>query len=144
MAIPVDAVPTSLAYPGVMPGSFGPDITPVGDLPSFNGGVRIRNAPVAASVTFTLVDETGHFSLRDVYVLEWVSEIVRGGDGNPDGPPPGHGGGAPGGPRGGGGRVNVLEVAGTFDGKTPVAVARTCWCVSNTRPVPWKASSTRC
>jgi hypothetical protein len=124
MAIPVDAVPTSLAYPGVMPGSFGPDITPVGDLPSFNGGVRIRNAPVAASVTFTLVDETGHFSLRDVYVLEWVSEIVRGGDGNPDGPPPGHGGGAPGGPRGGGGRVNVLEVAGTFDGKTPVAVAK--------------------
>ena len=55
MAIPVDAVPTSLAYPGVMPGSFGPDITPVGDLPSFNGGVRIRNAPVAASVTATLM-----------------------------------------------------------------------------------------
>ena len=48
MAIPVDAVPTSLAYPGVMPGSLGPDITPVGDQPSLNGGVRIRYAPVAA------------------------------------------------------------------------------------------------
>ena len=45
MAIPVDAVPTSLAYPGVMPGSFGPDITPVGDLPSFNGVSVTRRSP---------------------------------------------------------------------------------------------------
>src|SRR5690242_13353382 len=116
MAASISFVPDHLDFPGVMPGSSGPDITPVGDLPSFAGGIHIKNAPVATQVKLTLQDATEHFSIRDAFVLEWVEERVQGGGGE-EGPPGGHGHGH------GTVKVKVLEVAGQFDGKTPIPVA---------------------
>lgn len=109
MAAHVTAVPDTLNFGGVIPDTFGPDITPVSDLPSFNGGVAINDVPTNAKVTFTLRGDIDHFAIRDVFVLELVEKIVHPGD--PDLPPGHHGG-----------KIKVLEVVGQFDGTAPVEV----------------------
>lgn len=108
---------TNIDFAGVIPGTSGPDITPVSDLPSFNGGLEIPSAPSDTMLSVTLKGNTDHFAVRDIYIMEWTSEIWHPDD-NGEGPPPGHGGP----PKGPPPRVRVLQVVNFSDGKTPVAV----------------------
>ena len=107
---------SNIDFGGVIPGTSGPDITPVWDLPSFNGSLEIPSAPSDAMLSVTLKDDTDHFAVRDIYIMEWTSEIWLPGDG--EGPPPGHR--SP--PKGPPPRVRVLQVVNFSDGKTPIAV----------------------
>ena len=87
MATIVNYEPLQLRFGGVFPDTSGPDISTFGgDLPSQAGGVLFDEASVAAKVTAAIVGDTTHFAVRDMYVLEWVDEIVRKGP-----PPPGEG-----------------------------------------------------
>ena len=85
MAVTVTAVPDSLSFPGVRPGSSGPDIPqfPFSELPSFAGGVLIKNPTVGATVSFNLDDETGHFAIRDIFVMELVEQVFDGSESPP-------------------------------------------------------------
>jgi hypothetical protein len=87
MATAVNYTPLQLRFGGVLPDTVGPDISTFGgDLPNPAGGVVFDEAPVAANVTAAIVGDTTHFAVRDVYVLEWVDEVIRKGP-----PPPGEG-----------------------------------------------------
>ena len=103
----VSTVQTSLNFGGLPFGATGPDITPVGELPSFNGAVEIKDAPADAVLLANISGATDHFFVRDIYVLDWTETSVGGGDLlRPSRAP----------------RVKVLEVVNFSDGKTPVAV----------------------
>lgn len=114
MPAAVDYVPQSLSFGGVLPGSSGPDITPVSDLPSFAGGIQIKSAPADATATFNISGDTDHFSIRDVFLMELVDEPVGSGDLGAPGS-----GGHPGHPT-----VKVLEVVGESDGSGPIQVKK--------------------
>ena len=102
-------VQSSLNFGGVPLGSFGPDITPVWDLPSFNGGIEITDAPADGLVFVNISGDTDHFSIRDIYVMEWVWEPV-----DPGELPPGHKGPLP--------KEKKLEVVNFSDGTSPVEI----------------------
>ena len=117
----VTTIQSNMNYGGVAEGSFGPDITPVSDLPSFSGGIEIPAAPEDALMSVSISGDTDHFFIRDVYVMEWTEEIWRGGD-DGEGPPP-HAGSfnatvslMP--------KVRVLEVVNFSDGTTPLEVKK--------------------
>jgi hypothetical protein len=109
MGAVVTTVQSALNFGGVAAGSSGPDIIPVSDLPSFNGGIEINDAPADAMLSVTLTGDTQHFFIRDVYVLEWTWEEV-----DTDELPYGHYGPRP--------LVKVLAVANFSDGTIPVQV----------------------
>jgi hypothetical protein len=102
-------VQPALNFGGLPFDSFGPDITPIGELPSFNGGIEIKDAPEDGLMSVTIEGDTDHFFIRDIYVMEWVMEPV-----DPGELPPGFHGPLP--------KVKVLEVVNFSDGKTPVQV----------------------
>ena len=54
-------VQSSFNFGGVPFGSSGPDITPISDLPSFNGGVEIQDAPADATLSVSMSGDTDHF-----------------------------------------------------------------------------------
>lgn len=113
MSIPVIYTPQTLDFGGIRLGAFGPDISeaiPFSDLPGFEGSVEIKEAPVGANVITYISGDTTHFSIRDVYVLEWELEPVDTGE-----LPPGFHGPIP--------RVRQLEVVTQTDGSGTVAVA---------------------
>lgn len=86
MTTAVSYQPLALAFRGVLPNTFGPDVSTFGsDVPSSAGGITFVAAPVAARVSAAIIGDDQHFQVRDLYVLEWVDEIV------PPGPPPGEG-----------------------------------------------------
>jgi hypothetical protein len=96
-------------FGGVPFGSSGPDITPINELPSFNGGYEITDAPADATLSANISGDTDHFFVRDIYVMEWTWRFVDPGD-----LPPGFHGPRP--------KERVLEVVGFSDGTAPVAV----------------------
>lgn len=104
-----ETVQSSINFGGVPLGSFGPDITPVWDLPSFNGGIEVTDAPADGLVFVNMSGDTDHFSIRDIYVMEWVWETVDVGE-----LPPGHHGPLP--------QEKKLEVVNFSDGTSPVEV----------------------
>lgn len=112
MPTPVQFKPTEIAFGGVTPGSFGPDISvdPSMGPPAinFNGGVQIPAVPVDALLTARVEGDTAHFSLRDIIVMEWVLEPVDPSE------LPGHHGPLP--------KVRVLEQVSQSDGTRPLAV----------------------
>ena len=96
-------------FGGVPFGSSGPDITPINELPSFNGGYEITDAPADAMLSVNISGDTDHFFVRDIYVMEWTWRFV-----DPGELPPGFHGPRP--------KERVLEVVGFSDGTAPVAV----------------------
>jgi preprotein translocase subunit SecB len=96
-------------FGGVSFGSSGPDITPINELPSFNGGYEITDAPADAMLSVNISGDTDHFFVRDIYVMEWTWRFVDPGD-----LPPGFHVPRP--------KERVLEVVGFSDGTAPVAV----------------------
>lgn len=102
-------VQSSLNFGGVPFGSGGPDITPINELPSFNGGIEIQDAPANAMVSADISGDTDHFFVRDIYVMEWTWRFV-----DPGELPPGFHGPRP--------KERVLEVVNFSDGNTPVEV----------------------
>jgi len=104
--------PHSLNFGGVPPGSQGPNITldpsfPI-DALSSAGGIGIK-APVAANVTATVIGDTSHFSVRDVFVRHFVMRDV-----DPNELPHGHHGPLP--------KERVLEIVSNGDGSLPLRV----------------------
>src|SRR5215831_748375 len=105
----VTTVQTSLNFGGLPFGATGPDITPVSELPSFNGAVEIKDAPADAVISASISGATDHFFVRDIYVLDWTEvtvgddELLRR-----------HAGTRP--------KAKVLEVVNFSDGQTPVSV----------------------
>ena len=102
-------VQSNLNFGGVPFGSGGPDVTPINELPSFNGGIEIQDAPVDALVSADISGDINHFFVRDVYVMEWIWRFV-----DPGELPPGFHGPRP--------KERVLEVVNFSDGTTPVEV----------------------
>jgi hypothetical protein len=102
-------------FGGVVPGSFGPDISvdPSFGPPaiSFNGGYEIEAVPADAQITARIEGDTTHFAVRDIIVMEWVLEPV-----DPSELPPGHHGRPP--------KVKVLEQVAQSDGTTPLSVKK--------------------
>jgi hypothetical protein len=112
MATPVNVIPAALDFGDVVRGSFGPDTTPISvDLPSFAGGVQIREAPIDANLTVSITGDTAHFRIRDVFIMEWVMQPI-----DPGELPPGHRGPLP--------KVKALNVVGQTDGSSVVAVKK--------------------
>ncbi len=115
MPASVQFSPGNLAFGGVAPGSFGPDITvdPSFGPPavSFNGAVQIPVVPADARITASITGDTAHFAVRDMIAMEWVWEPV-----DPSELPPGHHGPPP--------KVRVLEQGAQSDGGTPLAVTK--------------------
>jgi hypothetical protein len=119
MTTPVDFSPTGLGFGGVLPGAIGPDITTFGgDLPSSAGGIKIAEAPIDANLTVSIIGDTSHFHIRDVFIMEWVEEVVRPDPG--ERPPHGHGDLLPSQLP----KTKVLEVVSQTDGSSPVAVKK--------------------
>lgn len=98
-------------FGGVPLGSFGPDITPVWDLPSFNGGIEIKEASADGLMSVSITGDTDHFFVRDIYIMEWIWRPV-----DPGELPPGHRGPLP--------KERVLEVVNFSEGTRPIEVTQ--------------------
>ena len=111
----LDLVTSTIDFGGVPPGSQGPDISvdpsfgPPGI--SFAGGVQIREVAADTALSAQVIDGSGHFSLRDITVMEWTLEDV-----DPTELPRGHHGRPP--------QVKVLEIVAQSDGSAPVRVTK--------------------
>src|SRR5690348_13861874 len=94
MGANVTFTPARIDFGGVAPGSSGPDITvdPSAGPPhtSFAGGVQITNAPVDARITAHIENDTTHFMVRDVIIMQWEVEEIAPSELPPNhhGPPP--------------------------------------------------------
>lgn len=79
MSIAVSYSPEKLDFSGVYANTSGPDITSdttdgLYTLINFAGGVHITDVPMDTTVTAHIIGDTSHFMVRDVTVLEWVTE----------------------------------------------------------------------
>jgi hypothetical protein len=71
MGVSVAYQPEWLDFGGVPPNAAGPDISTFGgDVPSDHGGIWIGDPPVGASVVASVKDDSRHFALRDLFVLD--------------------------------------------------------------------------
>src|SRR4051812_27874909 len=102
--------PSSLNFGGVPRGSGGPSLdqsNPFTTLPSFAGGVEIRNVPADATLTVGITGDTARFGVESVFVMAFAEQEV--GD-----LPPGHKGPPP--------KVKGLQVESQTDGSAPIEI----------------------
>lgn len=81
MSIIVSYSPEKLDFSGVYANTPGPNITSdttdgLYTLINFAGGVHITNVPADTTVIAHIIGDTSHFMVRDVTVLEWVTEVA--------------------------------------------------------------------